>query len=180
MNLVKPIMDIDLIQDIKEYLKNTNERNYILFLLGINTGLRIKDMLKLKVRDVEGWDIYIKESKTKKMNEVRMPPDLKKAMRAYIKGKDRNEYLFKSREGKNKPITVSMAYVIMRQIGEKFKLDRIGCHSLRKTYGYHHYEQNKDIVVLMEMLNHSDPEITLRYIGVKQDKKNKYQTKFRI
>lgn len=180
MNFVQPIRDKEVIQEIKDFLKEWNERNFILFLLGIYTGLRIKDILKLRVRDVEGWSIYIKEGKTGKMNEIFMPNELKRAIRSYIKGKPKNEYLFKSREGKNRPITVSMAYAIMRRIAEEFKLDRIGCHSLRKTYGYHHYKQYGDVVALMESLNHSDPKITLRYIGIKQDEKNKYQKNLKI
>jgi integrase len=180
MNIVVPIRDKNLIQEIKEYLKDTSERNYILFLLGINTGLRIKDILKLRVRDVEGWSIYLKEGKTGKPKEVFMPNELKRAVRSYVKGKHKNEYLFRSRQGKNKPITVSMAYVILRQIAEEFGLERIGCHSMRKTYGYHFYKQHGDVAALQEMLNHSHPKITMRYIGILQDDLNTLQKKFKI
>jgi integrase len=180
MNIVVPIRDKNLIQEIKEYLKDTSERNYILFLLGINTGLRIKDILKLRVRDVEGWSIYLKEGKTGKPKEVFMPNELKRAVRNYVKGKHKNEYLFRSRQGKNRPITVSMAYIILRQIAEEFGLERIGCHSMRKTYGYHFYKQHGDVAALQEMLNHSHPKITMRYIGILQDDLNTLQKKFKI
>lgn len=180
MNLVQPIRDKELIADIKEYLKATNERNYILFLLGINTGLRISDILRLRVRDVEGWDIYIREKKTKKIREVKMPKELKKAIREYIKDKPKNEYLIKSRNGKNRPITRGMAYVILNQIADRFGLERIGTHSLRKTYGYHFYYQFKDVVTLQQMLNHTDSKETLRYIGITQDTLNDYQRKLQI
>jgi integrase len=109
-----------------------------------------------------------------------MPPELKKEVRNYCKGKHKNEYLFKSRVGKNKPITRGMAYVILQSIAEEFNLERIGTHSFRKTYGYHHYKQFKDVAVLQQMLNHSDPKITLRYIGITQDNLNNYQSKLRI
>lgn len=180
MNLVQPIRDKELIAEIKDYLKATNERNYILFLLGINTGLRISDILRLRVRDVEGWDIYIREKKTNKIREVKMPKELKKAIREYIKGKPKNEYLIKSRNGKNKPITRGMAYVILNQIADRFGLERIGTHSLRKTYGYHFYNQFKDVVTLQQMLNHTDSKETLRYIGITQDTLNDYQRKLQI
>ncbi|MFC0188222.1 site-specific integrase [Fictibacillus aquaticus] len=180
MNIVQPIRDAEVIKEIKAYLKETNERNYILFLLGINTGLRIKDILKLRVRDVEGWSIHLREGKTKKIKEVWMPSELKKEIRAYCKDKHKNEFLFKSRQGKNKAISVSMAYYILRDIGEEFGQERIGCHSLRKTYGYHFYKQHGDVVALQEMLNHSDQKITLRYIGIRQDDLNKLQKKFKI
>jgi integrase len=52
MNFVQPIRDPEKIEAIKQFLKERNERNYILFLIGVNTGLRISDILKLKVSDV--------------------------------------------------------------------------------------------------------------------------------
>ncbi|HFK1434001.1 TPA: site-specific integrase [Bacillus cereus] len=180
MNIVQPIRDKEMIKELKEYFKEQNERNYILFLLGINTGLRISDILRLRVRDVEGWNIFIREKKTNKIKDVKMPSDLKKALRDYTKGKPKNEFLIKSRNGKNKPITRSMAYVILNQAAQEFGLERIGTHSLRKTYGYHHYKQFKDVVVLQQMLNHTDQKETLRYIGIQQDTLNDYQRKFRI
>lgn len=180
MNLVQPIRDKETIQSIKKFLKAKSERNYILFLFGINTGMRISDILKLRVRDVEGWSVFIREGKTKKPKEVRMPSDLKKAVREYCRGKPKNDYLFKSRIGQNKPITRGMAYVILQEIADEFNLERIGTHSFRKTYGYHHYKQFKDVAALQEALNHSDPKITLRYIGIRQDTLNAYQSKYKI
>jgi integrase len=177
MNLVQPIRNKELLTEIKEYLKETNERNYILFLLGIHTGFRISDILRLRVRDVQGWDIFIREKKTGKTKEIKMPSELKKAVRDFIKDKPGHEYLIKSRIGKNKPITRGMAYVILNQVAEEFDLERIGTHSLRKTYGYQHYNKFKDVVSLQKILNHTDPKETLRYIGIEQDNLNKLQGK---
>lgn len=71
MNFVQPIRDTEQIQQIKDYLKEKNERNYILFVMGINTGLRISDILKLKVGDLKGKYISMREMKTGKQNELR-------------------------------------------------------------------------------------------------------------
>lgn len=179
MNIVQPIKDLDMLQAMKNYLKQNNERNYIFFLIGIYTGLRISDILRLRVRDVEGWDICIKEKKTGKPRAIKMPSELKKAIRKYIKGKPKNEFLFKSRIGKNKPITRGMAYIILNQMAEEFDFERIGTHSLRKTYGYQHYKQFNDIVSVQKQLNHSDPKDTLRYIGIEQEEMNEQQRKIR-
>ena len=180
MNIVQPIRDKEIIQEIKEFYKKQNERNYILFLLSINTGFRISDILRLRVRDVEGWNIVIREKKTRKIKDVKMPSELKRAIRNYTEGKPKNEYLMKSRNGKNKPITRAMAYVILNQAAQEFGLERIGTHSLRKTYGYHHYQQFRDVAVLQQMLNHTEQKETLRYIGIEQDTLNDYQRKFKI
>ena len=45
----------------------------------------------------------------------------------------------------------------------------IGTHTLRKTFGYHHYQKFKDVVILQKIFNHSTPEVTLRYIGIEED-----------
>ncbi|MED4530927.1 tyrosine-type recombinase/integrase [Metabacillus fastidiosus] len=177
MNLVQPIKDKELLKEIKTYLKESNERNYILFLLGIHTGLRISDILSLKVKDVQGWAIFIREKKTGKPREIKMPSELKRAVRSYANGKARHEYLIKSRVGKNKPITRGMAYVILNQIAEAFGLERIGTHSLRKTYGYHHYKAFNDLALLQIALNHNDIKETKRYIGIEQDDLNELQRK---
>lgn len=179
MNLVQPIKDKELLQQIKDWLKKTSYRNYILFLTGIHTGLRISDILSLRVKDVQGWDIFIREKKTNKIKEVKMPPELKKAIREYVKDKPKNEYLIKSRVGKNKPITRGMAYVVLREIAEEFGLERVGTHSLRKTYGYHHYKAFNDIVATQKMLNHTDQKETMRYIGIEQDDLNEMQRKIK-
>ncbi|MGC4375912.1 site-specific integrase [Fictibacillus sp. Mic-4] len=180
MNLVEPIRDKEIVAEIKAYLKEQNERNYILFLLGINTGLRISDILNLRVRDVEGWYITIREKKTRKHKRIKMTSELKKALRDYIQDKPKNEFLIKSRKGKNKPITRGAAYIILNQVAREFGLESIGTHSLRKTYGYHFYKQFKDVAALQEIFNHADPKITLRYIGINQDTLDSMMKKFKI
>lgn len=177
MNLVQPIRDKEILKEMRKYFKDQNERNYVMFLLGIHTGLRISDILVLTVKEVQGDSIFIREKKTKKTREVQMTTELKRALKSYIKEKPNDEYLIKSREGKNKPISRSMAYKILNQAAEEFGLERIGTHSLRKTYGYHHYQQFKDIATLQEALNHIEPGVTKRYIGIRQDDLNKQQSK---
>lgn len=65
---VQPIRSSEKLDDMKWSLKrHCSERDYILFLLGINTGLRVTDLLSLKIKDIEGkMEVIIKEGKTKK------------------------------------------------------------------------------------------------------------------
>ncbi len=180
MNIVQPIRDPEVIEMIKEDLRRTNERNYILFVLGINTGLRIYDILKLKVGDLKGGYISLREKKTNKQKLFKITPDLKRELSWYLKDKDDDEYLVKSRQGVNRPITRNMAYKILRQIGKDYNQIDIGCHSLRKTYGYHFYKQTKNIALLMDLFNHSTEKTTLRYIGANQDEMDKAMMRFKI
>lgn len=151
-----------------------------MFEIGIYTGLRISDILKLKVGNVrKRKNISIRESKTGKQKIIPINAILKTELDAYIAGKPDDEYLIKSRETVNKPLTREMAYKILNEVGSKFGLESIGTHTLRKTFGYHYYMKTKDIVTLQKIFNHSTPETTLRYIGIQQETINKAIRDFR-
>lgn len=177
MNFVQPIRDPVLIEQIEKYLKNKNERDYILFLLGIYTGLRISDILSLTVKDLRNKDfLKISERKTKRKKynsrTIELNPVLKKALKHYLKDKPNNQYVIKSRVGENNPISRERAYMILKDVANKFEIDSLGTHSMRKTLGFHIYQQKKDVVLVQKMLNHESPSHTLRYIGIEQDMVN--------
>jgi integrase len=173
VNYVEPIRTKKKLRDILLYLKRDNERNYILFLLGIHTGLRISDILRLRVRDVKNrTHINIIEQKTKKPKKFLINKELQLELRQYCKDKEHYEFLISSREGENEAVTRNRAYQVLIEIGNLFDI-HISCHVLRKTFGYWHYTENHDVVQLMEIFNHSDQRVTLRYIGVIQDELDK-------
>lgn len=177
MNTVQPIRDIDKVLDIADYLLTRNKRDYIMFMMGIYSGLRISDVLKLKVRDIKGKDyISMREMKTDKEKRFAINDELKPILKEYTREMKDYEYLFKSPRG-NKPITRQQAYNIMNIAAKEFNLESIGTHTLRKTWGYHLYQQTHDAVTIMQILNHSDISITLRYIGINQDNKDKVMRK---
>ncbi|MGM0438761.1 MAG: site-specific integrase [Bacillota bacterium] len=170
MNKVEPIRDKNKIKEIKSILKKKSYRNYMLFVLGINTGLRIGDLLSLKVEDVRNKShIIIKEQKTSKNKQFLINENLRRELNEYIEGMAEHEYLFQSRVGKNKALSRFQAYRILSAAGREAGLERIACHSTRKTFGYHHYKRYKDVALLQKLFNHSSPSITLDYIGITQD-----------
>lgn len=178
MNFVEPIRDPDDIQVMKDYLKEWNERNYMLFVFGINLGLRISDIIKLKAKDVQGQYVNIRELKTGKILKRKMNRSFKKEVQEYIKDMNPHDYLFKSRKGKNKAITREAAYYILKAAAEDIGIENVGTHTMRKTFGYHHYKNNKDVAMLMILFNHASPDITLRYIGIQQDQQDKSMDDF--
>lgn len=167
MNFVQPIRSRAKINAIIGWLRERSERNAMLFIVGIHTGLRISDILKLRAGDVRGTHVVLNETKTRKRKWTRVTPDLRRELRAYTADMADDEYLFPSRQGG--PISRSMAYKILREAAEAHGLVDIGTHTLRKTFGYHVYLATKDVVVLQQLFNHSSPAITLRYIGYTQD-----------
>lgn len=175
MNTVEPIRDFNLILDIADYLKDKCERDYVLYMFGLYSGLRISDILPLKVRDVRGASyISIREKKTGKEKRFPINDELQKIIKHYIKGKRDYEYLFRRTKGKNEPISRQRVWQILNDAANFFEYkDKIGCHTLRKTFGYWLYQDTKDAASIMDILNHSDISITKRYIGVTQDSKDK-------
>ena len=175
MNYVQPIRSKEKIENMKEELRKNGTRDYLLFTFAINVGFRISDILKLKVKDVLNYDRSVKshieiiEEKTKKHKRCKINSVLADELYRYTKNMDLEDYIFKSRNGKNSPITRVRAYIILNNVAKTIGLEEIGTHTLRKTFGYWFYQQTHDIALLQQLFNHSSPSITLRYIGINQD-----------
>ena len=177
MELVEPIRDKKQIDALKKYLRGQNIRDYLLFVLGINSGLRISDLLTLTVEDVQGQErIRLREKKTGKAKDFPLSETCKKAIQEYLKTTGVKEgYLFASRKG-NKPITRVQAYRILNEAAQYVGIkEAVGTHTLRKTFGFHAYQNGVDITRIQKLLNHSAPSVTLAYIGItKQELDNVY------
>lgn len=175
MNVVQPIRDKSKLEDLKYELKKTGIRNYLMFLTGLNSGMRVSDVIELNrdnIRDEDGSmreHITIIEKKTNKVKKFPLVNGLRAEMEKYTKDMKQGEYLFKSQKGDNKPITTVQAYRIINNAATKVGLKEIGTHTMRKTFGYFFYKQYKDVAKLQKILNHSSPSITLIYIGIDQD-----------
>lgn len=185
MNAVEPIRDTLIIDSILKDLKKTSPKYHALFLVGIHTGLRISDLLRLRVRDIRANEIKIRQKKNKKWVTLPVHPDIRRGIADYIADKDDNDWLFCSRQRKQKlkvkrELDRSTVYKMLNKYCRKYGLSSVGCHTTRKTFGYHLYmASEKNIALLMEIFGHSDPSITLRYIGVTQDTINNAVLKFR-
>jgi len=176
MNFVQPIRDKRVVEAIRDYLRLRSERDYLLFSLGVYSGLRVSDLLNLRVRDVRGTHVEIVEKKTGKRKRFLIHPEVKKDLDKYIEGKHDHEFLFPSRQRKksnglpNQPVDRATVYKMLNKAARKFGLKNIGCHTMRKTWGYHLYMDNpRNLALLMQMFNHSSETITLMYLGLTQD-----------
>ena len=153
---------------MERFLRERSQRNVLMFLLGIYTGLRIGDILKLRVRNVDRTHIDLREGKTRKHRRIKIAAPLKRELKAYIADLPPEAYLFPSRQGGNRPISRKRAYAILREAARANGIDHFGCHSMRKTFGDFVYAKTKDVRLLMELFNHARADITLRYIGATQ------------
>jgi site-specific recombinase XerD len=176
MEYVEALRDIKQINEIKRYLKKHSERDYVLFVFGINTGLKITEMLTIKVKDVIE-NGKVKDFLTHTINEVKSIRDVylndqvKNSLHYYIETSSLNEedFLFMSRKTKM-PITRQQAYRIIHQAAESVGVTgKVGTNSMRKTFGFHAYKRGVAIALLQKHFHHSSPSETLKYLGISKD-----------
>lgn len=188
MSTTQPIRDKESLQKFKNFYKTQkpNPRNYAIIVLGLNTALRISDILNLtsemvydhnKVRE----HIVVKEQKTGKINRILLNREVRKALDFYrpflVKSaacKAGNPYLFPSPYVSRRPLSRYQVYRMIRNAAESVEIqEKVSCHSLRKTFGYRAWKQGADPIVIMLIYNHSSFEITKRYLCIEQDDKDK-------
>ncbi|MEG2985426.1 MAG: tyrosine-type recombinase/integrase [Peptostreptococcaceae bacterium] len=169
---VEPIRSKKELERVKRYLKShKDKRLYPMFMIGVNTGLRISDILPLKVNKVEGLYIHIKEKKTGKYNKVVINQSLRVCLDEYIEDKNGNEYLFPSQKGFY--IKTTQAYRLLKVAFKKCRIKgNAGTHTLRKTHGFMLAKTNS-IDIVQRALNHDTQRETLKYIGLEQEQMDK-------
>lgn len=178
MEFVHPIKSIEKISQMKEILKKHSIRDLLLFVAGINLGIRVQDLLNLKLEDVYDVEtnsprefLVMYDATTGKKNYFYINEQVSKVLMEYIKAYDLQsaDFLFKSKKN-DSPITRQQAYRIINGAAKEIGLDvNIGMHTLRKTFGYHAYRKGIAISILMDIFHHSTHAETLNYIGI--DKK---------
>lgn len=168
MTTVEPIRNIADLKKVEKTLAK-NERDLLFFTIGTNCGLRISDILALNVGDVRGkTHIQIIEKKTGKFKKFPINSKLKPMFEHYTKGKRSDEPLFKT-IFQHRLERVAAYYIVKSACEQAGLQEHVGTHTMRKTFGYHHYQRFKDVAMLQKIFNHSSPIITLRYIGIEQD-----------
>lgn len=156
-------------------------RNFVFLTLGVNVGARAEDLLQLTLRNIRGGYFYTSEFKTGKKQDFMLNRETTEIVEAFAEFMklDNKDYIFRSRQGKNRPLTRQQAYNMIvklkRMLGIKYP---IGCHSLRKSMARYIYDDTGDVITVMKMLNHSDPNETLQYICMEGDRMVKARQKF--
>ena len=165
-------------KDIKAIIQllSGNPRDHLLFVMGINNGIRVGDLLNIKVGDVRylkpGQVHQITESKTKKKNVVVINKSVRKALDTYFSNSisqiENHHYLFRSRKGENFPVSVQAVHGLVKKWTQAINLQgNYGTHTLRKTWGYQQrtkYGVGFDVIA--KRFNHSDPKTTMTYLGI--------------
>ena len=172
---VDPIREIKAVKAISALTKD-NPRDHLLFVMGVNNGLRAGDLLRLKVRDVRhlkvGDTLTIKESKTQKDNVLVVNKIVYKALREYLDRvqPDDEDFVFASRKGGSHLQSQAVSKLVKKWTTAVNLKGNYGAHTLRKTWGYQQRTlHGVGFEIICKRYNHSSPAITMRYLGI-QDK----------
>ena len=184
MNFVEPIRDRKKIAQIKNLLRGQGRfRDLLLFSVGINTALRISDLLQLQIGqflDDRGRykpRFWIHEQKRIKRHEVVINQSIREALKEYLRiypGVTRNSEHFVFFNTKtndySEPIKRGQAWKFIVSVFSEVGLPgKFGTHSLRKTWGYHARMQGVDLALIIHKLNHESNANTKRYLGITDD-----------
>lgn len=168
MNWVAPIKDDETLQQFKDKLREMDDKYYIMFEIGVGTGLQLQEILKFKNKDIRGKeyiDAYIGTKNIKRTFHI--PENVRKIIDDFTEGKDPDAYLILGHASSPAPLSREQAYRALKSAGKSIGLTSIGAQTMRKTFAWRYYKSTGDIYYLQNLLNHASPSITYRYIGEK-------------
>ena len=145
-----------------------DDKYYIMFEIGVGTGLQLQEILKFKNKDIRGKDSIEANIGTKNIKRtILIPPELKEIINAYTEGKDPEAFLILGHASSPAALSREQAYRALKSAGKSMGLTSIGAQTMRKTFAWRYYKSTGDIYYLQNLLNHASPSITYRYIGEK-------------
>ena len=183
MNKTSPIRnkkDVDHFTDYYTPVK-PNPRNHLLLTFGLNTALRIKNIMSLQWEQVYDFErdrirqhLILRESKTRKENRIFINDAISTALSTYkdiVGTVSPSDPIFISQ--KHSIMSRQQAWRIFSEAAKYYGIEgTIGCHSMRKTFAYHAWKQGASPALIMLVLNHDSFEVTKRYLGIEQDEKD--------
>lgn len=183
--VVEPIKNIKDIERLKKWFKDFDIRYYTIFIIGLYSGLRISDILGLNDSDVKDKTyIEVTEQKTGKSKRFPLNEEVQQVIKDYLNWKSKKGIWSFSKDAlfvgkQHGRIEKSQVWRNIKRAIDDLGIDgNFGTHTMRKTFGYHHYKQNHDVALLQKIFNHSSPFITLRYIGIEQEEINESYQQF--
>lgn len=187
----EPIKNMDDIYKISKYLINAGRyRDNMLFIVGINFGLRVSDLRMLRFADVindnftfrDNFPVFEKKTrntrKKKKNRYITVNTAVIEAITLYLQNTEDvslSDYMFRSESNRggfdNQPLAPQSIDRILKGVARELGLNmKVSTHTLRKTFCYHQMvmsnNDTRKLLLLQKMLNHSSPAQTLDYIGI--------------
>ena len=176
------IEDKKIIEKIKdEYRRRGWIRDLILFVLSINTGAKLVNLLDLKVSDIKNKKFLKFKDVTNITRVFPLNAEIKIMLQEFCNLRKNKEFLFSSKKDSSKAITRIEVFRKFKTVCEVIGVDgNYSVASWRKTFGYHYYKQFGDILFLQWLFGQTSPQETLDYIGVKEDLNSHFNKEFSL
>lgn len=168
MKWVSPIKDEKKLQSFCDELEKIDEKYLIMFQVGIGTGLQLQEILRLRVGDVRQKDYFKSEIGTRDVRrDFHIPRELRQSLDKFTEGKDPDNYLIYGHGTRMElPLSREQAYRVLKEAGKRAGIEDVGATTMRKTFAWRYYQRTGDIYYLQDLMNHSSPTVTYRYIGI--------------
>lgn len=167
-------------EEYKAVLNRLHEdKNYfyeLYFIVSFSTALRVSDVLSIRWGDILGKQCMIKvEKKTGKTRKIRFNDTVQNKVKELYKlmGEPSvDSFLFGNKE---RAITPQNINLNLKKIRNRYSLSitNFSTHTFRKTFGRYVYNSKGNtegaLLLLCSIFNHSNPSVTIRYIGIRQD-----------
>lgn len=171
MNQVEPIKKKEKIHQMYKLLQARSQRDYLFFKFAIHTGIKLMDLLNMKVK-------YLKNSNTGNIKtswivdseptiKIKLPSDLQSELQRYIADchLEDEAFIFQSTRTRQ-CLSRQQAYRIINHAAEQLDMQRIGLTTLRKTFAYHAYQSGISISIIQKYLGHQTTQETMKFIGI--------------
>lgn len=186
----EPIKSVEDIERISQwFIEHNRYRDNMLWIVGINFGLRVSDLLRLRLCDLIDENYHFKSSfsllekktantrKVRKNRYITINQAVMEAVILYLQHvpSKMDDYLFRSESNRgsnlNQPLHRNSVERILKEVKEALGLpQRIATHTMRKTFGYHQMimggNDQRRLLLLQKMFGHSSAMQTLTYIGI--------------
>jgi len=147
-------------------------RNYVILIVGVNTGNRIGVICEQTARDYAGGQYTVTEHKTGKRKQMELNPEVYKIVSGYCEefGFKNNAYIFRPYRNRDIPMTREGVWHMIKNLAEDAGVKYcVGAHSLRKSFGRWIYDETHDIHMVQRLLDHESTIVTQRYIGLEEE-----------
>ena len=164
----EPIREKRTVKRIARHLHIEGDLYYVLFLVGVQTGMPINRICNLVVNDVDFERKSIKGYEDNCLGE-----SLTTQIRAYVcvNKLEPEDYLISLPGHRKEPLNRIRVYRALKKAGMASGYGHLCGETIRKTYGYFHYREHRDIVALQKFFNQRSAAITARFIGVAENEK---------
>lgn len=166
MGWVSPIKDEETLEKFKQALRDVDDKYYIMFEIGLGTGMLLQDILLLKNKDVyKKKKICVKLGIRQIETCYDIPKEVQNIINNYVGNRSMDSYLILGHASSNAPLSREQAYRVFKSVGKTVGLSTIGAQTMRKTFAWRYFKSTGDINYLQHLFNHASPAITYRYIG---------------